>query len=107
MPQPKDKIGQTIEVESFIVYGHALGRSAGLRIGRVLSITPVTDEYQIRNRSPWKLRVLGVDDDWASQDPKLCKPGTLYYPSRVVRVSPYDLSNEILALLAPENAPAY
>jgi len=83
---PKDKLGREIVVGDFIVYGHALGRSAGLRIGKVLDVTHKPGRYP--SDSPWRIRVQGVDDDWAragvDRPLELCRPGTLQFPERTV-----------------------
>ena len=41
---PYDKTGTEIKEGDFIVYGHALGRCAGLRIGKVLAIKHHADK---------------------------------------------------------------
>ena len=91
-----DKLGQEIKPGAWIIYGHALGRCAGLRVGKVLKIAlgPETD-------MPWNRRdrisVWGFDDDhidyfrhnpgdkWAEPKP-LSKPSTVLFSSRCVVV---------------------
>jgi hypothetical protein len=83
-----DKLGQPITVGCYIAYGHALGRCAGLRIGRVLALTmnPVSVYWSMGPipHSP-HITVIGVDDDWEHRPAELCKRvGTLMYPNRTV-----------------------
>lgn len=63
---PVDKLGQEIVVGSYIVYGHALGRCAGLRLGKVLVITPKEyPAWQGESKLKHHFTVIGVDDDHA------------------------------------------
>ncbi len=85
----KDKIGQEIKVGDLIAYGHALGRCAGLRIGKVLEAGP-------------KLVVWGVDDDWSREKPRLLsKKSRLFYPDRCVVLDWGNCKESIRALLTP------
>lgn len=70
-------------VGSYIAYGHALGRCAGLRFGKVLAIR---EKEQRHPSDPGvSIRVIGVSDDWDSEPPKLCsRAGTLMYPNRIL-----------------------
>lgn len=92
---PLDKIGQEITPGSVIAYGHALNRSAGLRLGKVLAVTP--HEKKWNSDSGWAITVLGIDDDWVRPGqefpvPKLnTRKGTLQYPNRTVVVDPSKL----------------
>ena len=87
-----DKVGQEITKGCFIAYGHALGRCAGLRIGRVESVNFSEEEgydWDSEHNIVEKIletvtvTVLGIDDD--------CKPikilekkSTLFFPERMV-----------------------
>lgn len=98
-----DKLGQDIRVGSYIAYGHALGRCAAIKIGRVLKLTTKPKD-SIAYSSPHRLTVVGIDDDqvWAGRDkypPKLTKIGTLLYPDRVLVINPSTLPDEYKALL--------
>jgi hypothetical protein len=106
-----DKVGKPIEVGSLIVYGHALGRCAGLSIGKVLKVDPPKvsqEEYDsidhakkyIRwnDRIP-KITVIGVDDDWDSHAPQLKKKGVLNYPKRIMVLDRSMVSAVFLDLL--------
>lgn len=104
MPECLDKLGHHITVGCYIVYGHALGRCAGLRIGKVLGIRQVEKPPWGGVGEPtheWRIRVQGVDDDGltASGGPKLCKPGTLQFPSRIVVIEAGDMPLSYLTLL--------
>lgn len=82
-----DKIGQEIKPGSYIVYGHALGRCAGLRIGKVIKI----DEFKENRwgRIGCRISVRGVNDDWKHDPIKLTqKLGTLLFPNRIVVLAP-------------------
>lgn len=100
----KDKIGQDITEGSIIAYGHALGRCAGLRIGKVLKIKVMgngpweSNHYQPRYL--YRITVLGIDDDWLHNKPKLCtNKGCLQFPSRVIVLDATKLSEKYIELL--------
>ena len=97
MTDPTDKLGTPITKGCYIVYGHALGRCAGLRLGKVLDVKRVATDYS--GQSPWRIRVQGVNDDWAFKPPALCKPGTLQFPSRIVVLCESNLPSYARALL--------
>lgn len=102
MTEPLDKLGQSIAVGSYLVYGHAMGRSAGLRIGRVLAVKrnePVAWGSEHDRAGAWRIRVQGVDDDWTHRAPELCRPGTLQFPERTIVVQPEQVPAAIRALL--------
>jgi hypothetical protein len=82
---PKDRLGRDIVAGSYIAYGHALGRCAGLRIGKVLHIKSLEKEGYTTTIIDWRITVMGVDDDWNHRAPELCKrKGTLMFPDRMV-----------------------
>lgn len=100
-----DKVGQKIEVGSLVVYGHALGRCAGLRIGKVLRIEEAKKGY-----SSWdgdtpegvKITVWGIDDDWDHKEIKLCSTrGTLFFPNRILVLDESAVRQDFRDLLAP------
>lgn len=79
----KDKTGVPIKVGDFIAYGHAMGRSAGLRFGKVLALKKRERRYQSDPGA--SITVIGVEDDWSHNAPKLCsRVGTLQYPERTI-----------------------
>lgn len=81
-----DKIGQQITEGCFIAYGHALGRCAGLRIGKVIKVVVRSViGYHSREELVYRITVHGVDDDWSHQPARLCrKKGTLLFPNRIL-----------------------
>jgi len=90
---PYDKTGAPIQVGDYIAYGHALGRCAGLRIGKVLAIKSDTHENPWRHveETDWKITVWGVEDDWiypgSNNVPVLCRSkGTLQFPQRMIKL---------------------
>jgi hypothetical protein len=97
MPEFKDKVGNELQPGDLIIYGHALGRCAGLRYGKVL--------YAKESKSAWSdktknnLRVQGVDDDWSHMKPELAKPGTLQFSTRILKVRRDQIPANVLALL--------
>lgn len=79
----KDKLGQEIVEGDIIAYGHALGRCAGLRIGKVLAIKPTNPDAMFSGNC--RITVIGVDDDWAHNELALCrKKGTLMFSERII-----------------------
>ena len=96
---PLDKVGQEITVGSYIVYGHALGRCAGLRFGKVLRVKyEKTDDWS--QKKTFKIKVWGIDDEWTSYEPVLCStPGTLNFPDRILVVDSKLVPPDFLALL--------
>lgn len=82
MNKPTDKVGNEIKIGSFIVYGHALGRCAGLRIGKVLDIKEHESQWKDEK---FRFTVRGIEDGWSHCKPKLCmKNGTLQFTSRII-----------------------
>lgn len=90
--QFNDKIGNPITVGCYIAYGHALGRSAGFRIGRVLAIKGPKELSPFNWVPPARITVVGVDDDYNNFNVEhnyddltlCCSTGTLNYPSRII-----------------------
>jgi hypothetical protein len=80
----KDKTEKSeIVVGSYIVYGHALGRCAGLKFGRVVKIDTYNDYFRY-----W---VIGVDDDWYPRNnAQLSKMGRLQFEDRII-VLPFEM----------------
>ncbi len=94
MTKPYDKAGQEISVGDYIVYGHALGRCAGLRFGRVLAINGKKLDH--RDRPKHHFTVRSIDDDWEGEPPKLnAKKGTLQFAERILVIDPKILPDII------------
>lgn len=91
MTRVLDKLGVPIEVGSCVIYGHAMGRSAGLRVGKVLSVGVEEVKYGERTCS---IRVRGIDDDWNCPGLTKCKPGTLRFSKRILVIPSESLPEE-------------
>jgi hypothetical protein len=95
-----DKLGQEIKPGCTIVYGHALGRSAGLRIGKVLEVK----RYAPGELKTWedyeqfRITVWGVNDDWKEPE-LLSKKSTIQYPSRIIVLPDDAVPKEFKELL--------
>jgi len=85
-----DKVGQEITKGCFIAYGHALGRCAGLRVGRVESVNiqeKTQYDWEKKKDIPYdeiSVTVLGIDDDWDEKPHLLEKKSTLFFPERMI-----------------------
>ena len=98
-----DKLGQEITVGSYIAYGHALGRCAGIRIGKVLKLDIKYDPYS--HLPGLRITVQGVDDDWSHKKLALtAKKGTLMYPDRMIVLDPKVVPSQIKTLFGDECA---
>lgn len=107
----KDKAGKEIAVGDLIIYGHALGRCAGLQYGKVLGFGS-RKEYGWRDDSRVleTCKVRGVDSDWAdvygpaeTRQPRLLKPSTLQFSSRILVVAEDQVHENVRALLREVN----
>jgi hypothetical protein len=79
-----DKVNQEITIGSIVAYGHALGRCAGIRIGKVLDIKTQEGRW-VKEETEYRITVIGVDDDWNHKTPELCsRVGTLQFPNRMI-----------------------
>lgn len=91
-----DRTGRPINVGDYIVYGHALGRCAGLQFGKVLAIKFRQARYHDPNVA---ITVIGVDEDFGHK-PKLNRStGALLFPSRIVVLDRDRLPAEIADML--------
>jgi hypothetical protein len=94
-----DKLGREIKPGDYIVYGHLLGRCAGLKVGKVVVIKPVPKDQFGESR----ITVMGVDDGWGDRKPRLdSKKGTLQFPDRILVVEKSSLPKKYLDLLDRE-----
>lgn len=93
-----DKSGREIKIGDYIIYGHALGRCAGLRYGKVLKLNEKKD---FNNKDFVDVTVIGIDDDWDFRGVKICdRKGTLLFPeSRVLVIEEDQMPEEVLKLL--------
>ena len=104
-----DKAGREVLPGDYIVYGHALGRCAGLQYGRVLYILPPAHDPYMGVCAKLKMRGIDAHDNWfgysnrnpnyREMEPELLKPGTLCFPSRVLKVEPHQIPESVRLLL--------
>lgn len=97
-----DKAGNPLMPGDIIVYGHNLGRCAGLRYGKVIKITTKPDPHAYKDPSKTitKVTVHGVDDDWTHRGPELLsKKSTLEFSKRMLKVDRHQVPKELLDLL--------
>ncbi len=86
----KDKLGNSINIGSYIVYGHNLGRCAGLRIGRILDIKGKLEKYSSTGELKFHFTVIGIDDDYFNPNSNsnkitlLSKKSTLQFNDRII-----------------------
>ncbi len=95
-----DKIGQEIKEGSYIVYGHALGRCAALKLGLVLKVGFAKKEGLY---SKHRITVIGTDEMrlWELNNidiPYLTKVGTLMFPDRIIILPREKIPGNILEL---------
>ena|SRR5579863_9567177 len=114
-----DKLGQELKPGRWIVYGHNLGRCAGLRIGMIIAAVKGEES----ERCPWnrqdRITVWSIDDDhaayaafhpedsWSSPKP-LSKKSTLLFASRCLVIPtalvPEQYRKQIAELTKEKNA---
>lgn len=85
-----DKLGVEITPGCCVIYGHAMGRCAGLRVGKVLSVSDRKVEHW--GEVVAKIRVRGINDDWEHKGLEPCRAGTLQFPKRILVVEVDSLS---------------
>ncbi len=104
-PTCYDLVGREIKPGVIIAYGHAIGRSAGLRIGKVIDVlayaamryeyvTPYVYGQPTPNRvliedtknPDWRVTVQGFNTGWNANQTAtpLARLSTLMYPARMV-----------------------
>ena len=98
-----DIVGQRIKVGDIIAYGHALGRCAGLRIGKVLAINTFEERRYRYSTSNHEMQtcahftVWGVERGWGDEHATLCKTkGTLQFDDRIVVLQPSQVKNKAI-----------
>jgi len=95
-PVFEDKCGKKLKGGDFVIYGHALGRCAGLRYGKVIQI-----QWSKDKKTP-KAKVHGVNDDWSYDEPALCsRTVALGFPKRILRIDRDQLPHEFVKMLDP------
>jgi len=92
----EDKCGREIHVGDYIVYGHAIGRSASLKFGKIIKIT----EKDACGKKVYTYRVAGISEDYSFKTPSI-SIGTVLYEDRMI-ILPFDLLPDYAKeLLAP------
>jgi len=86
-----DKSGREVRVGDYIIYGHALGRCAGLQWGKIFKILKKKNmEDNIFDSSCWAITVIGIDEHpWNKNPYGLCRKGTLNFPSRIIKATEF------------------
>lgn len=92
----KDKAGRTIKPGDIVVYGKALGRSAGMQYGLVTGVVKTRDRWS--DKLVEKLQFIGVDDGW-DEKRSLQKPSTLSFGDRILVVTRDQVEKAALKLL--------
>lgn len=123
----RDRLGQIIGIGSIIAYGHALGRCAGLQLGKVLAVKTIvipahyttwewakvtypepTRRVELAEpkmtapaRREYRITVWGVDEDWGGKyKPFLTsRKGTLQYPDRMIVISTDKVPMDVAELV--------
>ena len=100
-----DKLGQEIKVGSYIVYGHALGRCAALRLGKVLRVEVLHETHRY-NSGGDRITVQGIEDGYYQHwndttiEPSLTsRVGTLQFSDRTIVLDPALIPAKIKKLL--------
>lgn len=108
-PVFKDKRGTELKPGDLICYSHLLGRSAGLKFGKVVSVDWSGDPAYNHQRHVYehcpRLKVRGVEESWKGKL-ELGKIGTLQYEDRVLKVAPEQVHPAHLELLATVEIPS-
>lgn len=101
----KDKAGNVIEPGCYIIYGHNLGRCAGLRYGKVLEVVPEppydpTIPSWDDNRPKAGVVVIGIDDDWDHRSAELLsKKSKLWFNDRMLVLADWQVPERYKELL--------
>jgi hypothetical protein len=107
----RDLNGHPIQPGQIIAYGHALGRCAALKLGKVLKVTAwQEDHYHNGNpRYVYRIQVQGVElDKWewdktaqtgVTVPVGLSNKGTLQFPDRCVVIRDEDVAPEVKLVL--------
>jgi hypothetical protein len=101
---PFDKTNREIHVGDYIIYGHALGRSSSLRIGKVLAIKMRKKDWYSTVEDSFSITVIGVNDDPDYKDyqnkPELCSTcGHLLFPNRTLVIDKSQIPKNYIELL--------
>jgi len=102
-----DKCGQEIKLGCIIVYGHALGRCAALKFGKVVKVLRKIPQWVTSiNDIEYRISVVGVEDySWKKTGPELSRMGTLQFPDRCVVIPDTMLPLNVKTLLDKVSVP--
>lgn len=98
MAKFKDKAGKELKAGDLIVYGHNLGRCAGLQYGKVIGITETKPRWS-DDEPKVKLKVVGVNSDWTWEGAKAQRASCLEFESRVLKINRDQIPADILKIL--------
>jgi hypothetical protein len=93
----KDKSGKVLKAGDYIIYGHAIGRCAGLKYGKVVGIKPGNPNSY--SQSSTTLRVQGLEDNQWNDEISLSRKSTLQFQERVLKIERSQLPEESARLL--------
>jgi hypothetical protein len=100
----RDKSGKELQAGDYVVFAHLLGRSAGMRYGKVTRVQWSKEGW--RGIKAPKLQVQGINDDychmkdWTPSQAKLnTRKSTLGFPTRVVKIEKDQMPEEFWKLL--------
>ena len=100
-----DILGNIVQVGDFVAYGVRSGNSGGMGVGKILEIKighrvcqgarePYTiTDYAIKVRG-FEMQTYGAGKGFY----RICRPGTLNTPSRIVRLREADIPSAVIAL---------
>jgi hypothetical protein len=96
-----DKSGREVKPGDTIIYGHALGRCAGLQYGLALAVKKVKEHsWDPDSSTVAHLTVQGVDQDWGDEPKLLKRKGTLQFGDRTLVLNHAQVPEKIRELLA-------
>lgn len=104
MTELKDKLGRVIQVGDYLVYAHALDRSAALQLGKVLNVKVGDGRIDQQRPDGSSITVIGCNEyGWnpASKGRWVLNrtTGTLLFPNRTVIVDGSLLPDNVRELL--------
>lgn len=106
-----DKSGWILKPGDFIIYGHALGRCAGLQYGKVMEIIEGKSPLGYNMPTWTKLKIrpvtyndnydrIGPDYQWDTSKVRVStKASVLTFSSRVLKVERYQIPQPVLEAL--------
>jgi hypothetical protein len=104
MTELKDKLGRVIEVGDYIVYAHALDRSAALQFGTVLRVKVGDGRINQQRPDGSAITVIGCNEyGWSPEKTGRWvlnrSTGTLMFPNRTIVIDGDQLPDNVRELL--------